>query len=200
MHHFRFSHRTVACAIGLPAAAYTVLAFRIPEFAAVQVPVQPGTLPRALGLLLLVLSVALFFQSGSGPAGDGPPDAGAEEAGAGGAGAGGSTGEDAMAGEAGEAGGAGPRRPAPPAATLGRLADDRLELLALLGSICLYVVLFVPLGFVLSTALYVTGTAWYLGYRRHWANALTGTGLAAGLYLGMSEGLGVALPTGPLPF
>ncbi|KNE79787.1 MULTISPECIES: tripartite tricarboxylate transporter TctB family protein [Streptomyces] len=195
MHHFRFSHRTVACAIGLPAAVYTVLAFRIPEFAAVQVPVQPGTLPRALGLLLLVLSVALFFQSGSGPAGDGPPDAGAEEAGAGGAG--GSTGEDAMAGEAG---GAGPRRPAPPAATLGRLADDRLELLVLLGSICLYVVLFVPLGFVLSTALYVTGTAWYLGYRRHWANALTGTGLAAGLYLGMSEGLGVALPTGPLPF
>ncbi|MZE76475.1 tripartite tricarboxylate transporter TctB family protein [Streptomyces sp. SID5475] len=176
MHHFRFSHRTVACAIGLPAAAYTVLAFRIPEFAAVQVPVQPGTLPRALGLLLLVLSVALFFQSGSGPAGgEGPPDTGAEEAG-------------------------GPRRPAPPAAALGRLADDRLELLALLGSICLYVVLFVPLGFVLSTALYVTGTAWYLGYRRHWANALTGTGLAAGLYLGMSEGLGVALPTGPLPF
>lgn len=193
MHHFRFSHRTMACAIGLPAAAYTVLAFRIPEFAAVQVPVQPGTLPRALGLLLLVLSVALFFQSGSGPAGDGPPDA--EEAGA--AGAGGGPGEDAMAGEAG---GAGPRRPAPPAATLGRLADDRLELLVLLGSICLYVVLFVPLGFVLSTALYVTGTAWYLGYRRHWANALTGTGLAAGLYLGMSEGLGVALPTGPLPF
>ncbi|WP_095757762.1 tripartite tricarboxylate transporter TctB family protein [Streptomyces xinghaiensis] len=196
MHHFRFSHRTVACAIGLPAAAYTVLAFRIPEFAAVQVPVQPGTLPRALGLLLLVLSVALFFQSGSGPAGgEGPPDTGAEEAGA--AGAGGSTGQDAVAGEAG---GAGPRRPAPPAAALGRLADDRLELLALLGSICLYVVLFVPLGFVLSTALYVTGTAWYLGYRRHWANALTGTGLAAGLYLGMSEGLGVALPTGPLPF
>ncbi|MCH0540834.1 tripartite tricarboxylate transporter TctB family protein, partial [Streptomyces sp. MUM 203J] len=70
----------------------------------------------------------------------------------------------------------------------------------LLLAICAYVALFVPLGFVLSTTLFVFGTAWYLGFANHRVSLLTGAGVALVLYLAMSEGLDVALPTGPLPF
>ncbi|NJQ00730.1 tripartite tricarboxylate transporter TctB family protein [Streptomyces zingiberis] len=214
MRHFRYPQRAVAAALGVLALGYTLMAFGIPDFQAVEVPVQPGTLPRVLGLLLLALAVALFFQSAGEeepeaespapalaaaktPPGPAAQDSSAQAASAGdGAGAAGAAGAAAGASAAGGAASAAPERPT----TMGRLADDRLELLALLGAMCLYVALFVPLGFVLSTALYVAGTAWYLGSRRHWVNVLVGAGLALGLYLGMSQGLDVALPTGPLPF
>ncbi|UGY94626.1 tripartite tricarboxylate transporter TctB family protein [Streptomyces gobiensis] len=201
MHHFRFSQRTVAAVLGVLALAYTVQAYRIPEFTAVEVPVQPGTLPRGLGLILILLCVALFFQRSPGEA-TGPTEAtdttGATEPTEAPARPAAAT----AAGPAGPAGSAGPAGPDTPMSrpALGRLSDARLELAALLIAICLYVGLFVPLGFVLSTALFVTGTAWYLGFGRHWVNVLVGSGVALALYLGMSEGLDVALPTGPLPF
>lgn len=186
MHHFRFSQRTLAVVLGVVAAAYTVQAYRIPEFTAVEVPVQPGTLPRGLGLLLIALSVALFFQKPkpqeqapakkSATADAGAQGAGAQSAGAQGAGAASAVG------------------------TSGRFRDGRIDPAVLLLAICLYVALFVPLGFVISTTLFVVGTAWYLGFAKHWVSALVGAGVALSLYLAMSEGLDVALPTGPLPF
>ncbi|MHC0431195.1 tripartite tricarboxylate transporter TctB family protein [Streptomyces sp. O3] len=176
MHHFRFTQRKLAVVLGILAVAYTVQAYRIPEFTAVETPVQPGALPRVLGVVLFVLSVALFFQKPKREQEQEP--AAAPEA------------EAAPEPEAARAG-----RP-----VLGRFSDTRLELAALLGAIALYVVLFVPLGFVLSTALFVTATAWHLGYRKHAVNALVGASVALALYLAMSEGLDIALPTGPLPF
>ncbi|MEU0220936.1 tripartite tricarboxylate transporter TctB family protein [Streptomyces sp. NPDC006265] len=178
MHHFRFSHRTLAVVLGLVAVAYTVGAFNIPEFTAVEVPVQPGTLPQGLGMALIALSVALFFQNSE------PRDAAGQD--------GAET--DAPGAPDAENDGA-PRRP-----RVGRLSDPRLEPAVLLIAIALYVALFVPLGFVISTSLFVVGTAWYLGFARHWVSVLVGVGVALSLYLAMSEGLDVALPTGPLPF
>ncbi|MBB4933824.1 putative tricarboxylic transport membrane protein [Lipingzhangella halophila] len=195
---FRFSNRTVAVAIALVAAGYLVLAFQLPEFTAVEVPVQPSTLPKWLGALLLLLAAALFVQR-TPPAGT---DAGTP------AGAGGNTGDAEDSGETGETaagGAASPDDPASPGtasseAPLGRLADTRLELLLFVASIAGYIALLVPLGFLLTTALYVAGSAWYLGYRRHLVTALVSVGVTALLYFGMSEGLNVSLPQGPFPF
>ncbi|MDK1476792.1 tripartite tricarboxylate transporter TctB family protein [Streptomyces sp. 549] len=216
MHHFRFSQRTVAAVLGVLAVAYTVQAYLIPDFTAVEVPVQPGTLPRGLGLVLIVLCAALFFQRPAAHPADEAPGEAPEQAPAtrtadGPATADPSAAADAPAGTAlpGQAPAvpppaptAGPSPAAPKAAgpALGRLSDTRLDLAVLLGATCLYVALFVPLGFVLATTLFVAGTAWYLGSGRHWVNVLVGGGMALGLYLGMAEGLDVALPTGPLPF
>ncbi|MBD0838328.1 tripartite tricarboxylate transporter TctB family protein [Streptomyces sp. TRM68416] len=199
MHHFRFSQRTLAVVIGLAAVAYTIGAFGIPEFTAVQTPVQPSTLPRGLGLFLIALSVALFFQK------SGPKESVEETADEPGAREPGAQDKDAQVKDAqdkgtqdkgAQASGQGEA----PRPRFGRLSDPRLEPAVLLLAICLYVALFVPLGFVLSTSLFVVGTAWYLGFAKHWVSATVGVGVSLTLYLAMSEGLEVALPTGPLPF
>ncbi|WP_219818930.1 tripartite tricarboxylate transporter TctB family protein [Streptomyces sp. SM11] len=171
----------MAVVIGVVAVAYTVQAYLIPEFTAVEVPVQPGTLPRGLGLLLIALSVALFFQKQSQEEQDEQPE------------------QQEAAEQEPEAESA-PRPGAGAGAVLGRFSDVRLEPAVLLVAIALYVALFEPLGFVLATTLFVVATAWYLGFARLWVNVLVGAGVALALYLAMSEGLDVALPTGPLPF
>ncbi|GAA1461900.1 tripartite tricarboxylate transporter TctB family protein [Nocardiopsis exhalans] len=200
---FVFSPRTLGAAIGLFAVGYLVLAFQMPDYTAVSVPVQPSTLPRWLGVVLLVLAVLLFFQrapvreapseTGSGTAESTAPGSETDSA----------TGEGADSrpdqpetlepaetpGPAGEAG-----------TRLGRLNDSRLETGLFVGALCLYVALFEPLGFILSTALYLGSMTWYLGYRRHLATATVALGLPFALYAGMTWGLGVALPSGPLPF
>lgn len=160
---FRFSHRTLALVVGAVAAGYLALAFQLPDFTAVEVPVQPATLPRWLGAVLLLLAVLLFFQK--------------QEAAAEGA-------------ESDE--GEGTR--------LGRIADPRWELALFAGSAAVYIALITPLGFLIATTAYTAATAWYLGFRRHIVNGLVSFGVAALLYVGMSEGLNVVLPQGPLPF
>lgn len=191
MKPFTFSNRVLGAAVGAIALVYLYLAFTLEEFTAVSVPVQPATLPKWLGAVLLVLAAVLFFQkddAADGEAGEADEDAdGAAEA----ATAGGPA-------PAGTGGGA----PARPAARprLGRLADPRKELALFAASMALYIVLLEPLGFLLSTTAYIAATTWYLGYQRHWANALVAVGVSALLYFAMSDFLRVALPTGPLPF
>ncbi|OLT29212.1 hypothetical protein BJF83_00915 [Nocardiopsis sp. CNR-923] len=172
---FAFRNRTVAIALAVVAVGYLVLAFQVPEYTAVNVPVQPGTLPRWLGVVLLVLAALLFFQRDQSAAdedGDASDDA---------------------------AGGGDAASPAEPL-RLGRLRDPRLEVGLFVAAIVAYVALFEPLGFILSTALYLGAMTVYLGYRRHVVTAAVSVGLPLGLYLAMSEGLGVVLPSGPLPF
>lgn len=179
MKPFTFSNRVLGAAVGVLAVVYLYLAFTLEEFTAVSVPVQPATLPKWLGAVLLVLAAVLFFQKRE-DTGEG------EETGSGADGASGT-------------GGGAPARPAARPA-LGRLADPRKELALFAASIGLYIALLVPVGFLLSTAAYIAATTWYLGYRRHWANALVAVGVSAVLYFAMSDFLQVALPTGPLPF
>ncbi|MGW5880309.1 tripartite tricarboxylate transporter TctB family protein [Nocardiopsis terrae] len=172
---FRFSPRTMGAAVGLFAIGYLVLALQMPDYTAVSVPVQPSTLPRWLGVVLLVLAVLLFFQRA-------PVDEAAAADG---------TSTDGTSTDA---------DPAQDAARLGRLADPRLEIGLFVGALVAYVALFEPLGFVLATALYLGSMTWYLGYRRHLVTATVALGLPFALYAAMTWGLGVVLPSGPLPF
>jgi putative tricarboxylic transport membrane protein len=184
---FRFSNRTVAVAIALVATGYLVLACQLPDFVAVNVPVQPATLPRWLGVVLLVLAVALFFQRNEPTGGtDAPTDAVA------------AAGQHHTATSAGSAADPGARAEAAPG--LGRFHDVRLEVAIFVGAVFLYIALFEPLGFVLSTVLFIGGVTWYLGYPRHLVNAVVSVVLAVGMYVGMTQGLDVALPAGPFPF
>jgi putative tricarboxylic transport membrane protein len=57
----RHAGRLVAVGLAVFSIGYLVVAFQIPEFA-VGVSVQPGTFPKALGALMLVLSVLMFWQ------------------------------------------------------------------------------------------------------------------------------------------
>lgn len=194
---FRFSPRTLGAAIALFAIGYLVLAFQMPDYTAVNVPVQPSTLPRWLGVVLLVLAVLLFFQR---PQADGEPEsAPAEKAAA--SPAGGAPGGPADAG-AGDTAAEGPADTDTSAseARLGRLEDPRLEIGLFLAALVAYVALFQFLGFILATALYLGSMTWYLGYRRHLVNAVVAVALPFALYAGMTWGLNVALPSGLLPF
>lgn len=177
---FRFSNRVIAVALGLVAIGYLVLAFQMPDFTAVEVPVQPATLPRWLGAALLILSVLLFLQKGG--AGKDRGDSGSGAA-SNAADADGASDEDAETGT-----------------RLGRLSDPRLELALFAGSAAVYIALITPLGFLLSTMLYTALTTWYLGYRRHVVTLAVSVGVTAILYFGMTEGLNVVLPSGPFPF
>jgi putative tricarboxylic transport membrane protein len=229
----------MGAAIGLFAIGYLVLAFQMPDYTAVSVPVQPSTLPRWLGVVLLILAVLLFFQRapvdaeaagapvgpGSDGAADQPGAAGAatgtgaaDQPGAAGAATGtGAADEPTAAGAADEHGdgsGAGVAEEGgakdgaaadggsagPDSAPLGRFADPRLEIGLFVGALVAYVALFELLGFVLATALYLGSMTWYLGYRRHLVTVTVALGLPFALYAGMTWGLGVALPSGPLPF
>jgi putative tricarboxylic transport membrane protein len=214
----------MGAAIGLFAIGYLVLAFQMPDYTAVSVPVQPSTLPRWLGVVLLILAVLLFFQrapvdaeaagAAVGPGSDGAADQpGAAGAATGtgaadeptAAGAADEHGDDSGAGVA-EEGGAKDGAAAdggsagPDSAPLGRFADPRLEIGLFVGALVAYVALFELLGFVLATALYLGSMTWYLGYRRHLVTVTVALGLPFALYAGMTWGLGVALPSGPLPF
>ncbi|GAB2500854.1 tripartite tricarboxylate transporter TctB family protein [Nocardiopsis aegyptia] len=167
---FRFSPRTLGIAVGLFAIGYLVLAFQMPAYTAVEVPVQPSTLPRWLGVALLVLAVLLFFQRKP---------------------------EETVAESGGEAADE-PREGGEP--RLGRLDDPRLEIGLFVGALIAYIAVFELLGFILSTALYLGSMTWYLGYRRHLVNAVVALTLPFAFYAGMTWGLDVTLPSGPLPF
>lgn len=174
----RSASRWVAAGLAVFSIGYLVVAHQIPEFA-VGVSVQPGTFPTSLGVLMLVLSVALFWQrparTGSGPA-------------------------------AAASSGAEPREEPTAAAVrstprtgLGRMANAQWEVLVVLASMVGYVSLLRPLGFALVTAAYLAVMTWYFGYRRHLINAVVAVAIATALQVGLGYGLGISLPTGPLP-
>jgi putative tricarboxylic transport membrane protein len=146
-------------------------------------------------LVLLLLAVALFFQRSEQADGAAP-----------------SAGDDAQHHDAlgaHTAQDAGPqsrmtttvaRPPAPNTTRLGRTGKPELEVALFIAAMCGYVALFEPLGFVVSSAVYMAAVTWYLGYRRHVVSGFVSLGTPLILYLVVTEGLGVGLPNGPLPF
>ncbi|MBB3038217.1 tripartite tricarboxylate transporter TctB family protein [Hoyosella altamirensis] len=179
MKSFTFNQRTLAIAVGALALVYTFFATQISEFTAVEVPVQPSTLPKGLGAVLLLLAAVLFFQRGE-------PKSVAQAA------VPAVVKARAAATEAVAAEDEGPR--------LGRTGNQAYEIGLFVASMCLYAFAFERLGFIIATAAYVFLVAWYLGYKRHLVNAIVSIAVPLILYLSITTGLGVALPTGVLPF
>lgn len=153
-------------------------------------PLDPSTVPTALGILLTVLSVALIVRSlVRHPA---PVSTG----GTGGTGSTGSTGstEDTRGGEETEPGGAG--EPVPH----GRMVQVAIAVVVCIG----YALLLPRLGFVITTPLLVAALiAVAVGRERPVVTTLIAVLLPAACYLLFIEVLGLNLPVwpggGPMP-
>lgn len=70
----------------------------------------------------------------------------------------------------------------------------------LVAAFIVYILLFMPLGFITSTTLFLAFQFWYLGERRHWVTLVVSVGVTLVIYLGFATGLNVSLPQGPLGF
>ena len=73
-----------------------------------------------------------------------------------------------------------------------------LRVLAVLGMFVAYLFLFVPLGFMVSTALFMFGVTTFVNPEKVLRNALVGVGIAVVVYLSFTELLTVELPAGIL--
>jgi putative tricarboxylic transport membrane protein len=167
---FRFSDRTVALVVAACGAGYLALALRLPDAEGVAQTVQPATLPIWLGALLLLLAAILFLRPRPAYGRDAPE----------------TTSEEADP----------PQESGATAAETAPRARPWVFGAAMGG----YIALFVPLGFLLSTVLFLIATIWYLGFPRHLVNVAISTATAGALYFGIGQGLGVVLPPGPLPW
>ncbi|WP_203337761.1 tripartite tricarboxylate transporter TctB family protein [Nocardioides limicola] len=174
MNTFVVSNRVLAVVIAAFSVGYLVLVSGLPDFVSVNVPVQPATVPRWLGVGLLLLAVVLFFTTDAESEAEAPAEAPAEVP------------------------GSKPTDQASP--LLGRTGRPWAEVAIFLIAIAAYVALFEPLGFVLATAGFLAGMVWYLGYHRHWVTGVVSVSVPLVLYLIMTVGLDVVLPAGPLPF
>lgn len=67
-------------------------------------------------------------------------------------------------------------------------------------AIVAYALLLVPLGFVATSLVFSYGLAWYYGFQRHGVNLAVSLGVVLTLYLAMTRGMDVYLPSGILPF
>lgn len=84
----------------------------------------------------------------------------------------------------------------------GQRADlGRLDVLFVLVAACIaYILVFLRLGYILSTVIFLAFLFSYLGERRHWMTAIVAVGITLGLYYGFHDLLIVDLPKGPLGF
>ncbi len=78
--------------------------------------------------------------------------------------------------------------------------DDfgRKRVLISIGLMIVYLALLEPLGFVLSTLVFITAGVWYLGKYHWWVAPLTGLLSALVVLLVFIDFLGLSFPLGPL--
>lgn len=168
----RVNSDTVAGAVVLVfALAYTILALRIPPSSFTNAVVGPSVFPIAIGVGLILASLALLVKGlVARPAPDGPPDvAGLEDPAL-----------DDL-----------PYETNPPQSPV-KLA---VTLLILLG----YVLTFVDLGYVLSTFLFLLISGMYLDRKHPVRNTVYAALFPIVVYLIFTVLLGVTLPAGVLP-
>lgn len=76
---------------------------------------------------------------------------------------------------------------------------EKLMVLSVLGFIILYIFLLEPLGFVLSTLIFIFGCSRFLGYKNYLVNGIVSVIFPLAVYFAFTKGLQVALPPGILP-
>ncbi|MGH2499303.1 MAG: tripartite tricarboxylate transporter TctB family protein [Candidatus Limnocylindria bacterium] len=77
---------------------------------------------------------------------------------------------------------------------------DRRPLLLAAVALAIFLALFIPLGFLLSSALFLVVMARILGSRATLRDGVAGIAFVVALYLLFDRLLTVTLPRGPLPF
>ncbi|TFB19602.1 tripartite tricarboxylate transporter TctB family protein [Filobacillus milosensis] len=146
-------NRKIGLILFLLSAGYLYMSFQLPTYP--YIPVDADAVPKALGWVLLVLSIALFFTK----------DNDTEEQKA--------------------------KRHIP--------KKDVMALLGVLGLLIIYIFLFEIVGFILMTTLFVFFCSWFLGYKKHWVNAIVSIVFPVFLYSIFVFLLQINLPQGILP-
>ncbi|RLQ93812.1 tripartite tricarboxylate transporter TctB family protein [Falsibacillus albus] len=148
------ANQKIAVFLFLFSIFYLIMTFNLPSYP--YVPVDSDVIPMGLGILLMILSAALYFVKEKS-------EASKEE-------------HEKIPGK------------------------EKLMLLGVLGIILLYIFLLEPLGFILSTLLFIFGCSRLLGYKNYILNGVVSIIFPLVVYFAFTKGLQVALPSGILPF
>ncbi|WP_449539350.1 tripartite tricarboxylate transporter TctB family protein [Ferdinandcohnia sp. Marseille-Q9671] len=144
-------NKKISLILSLVSIGYLVLAFRLPAYP--YVPVDSDAVPIALGFILLLLSILLFFQKDNHSQGS------------------------------------------------KKISNsEKRVILTVLGFVLLFIILLEFLGFILTTALFIFGNSWFLGYKKWKSNLIVSLAIPLVIYFLFSEFLQISLPQGILPF
>ncbi|MFT4415438.1 tripartite tricarboxylate transporter TctB family protein [Fredinandcohnia humi] len=78
--------------------------------------------------------------------------------------------------------------------------SEKKVILTVLGFVLLFVILLEPLGFILTTTLFLYVNSWFLGYKKWISNLIVSLAIPFVIYFLFSSFLQIQLPKGILPF
>ncbi|ASN04653.1 tripartite tricarboxylate transporter TctB family protein [Virgibacillus necropolis] len=149
---FHTLNKKVSIFLILSGIFYLVLSFGLPSYE--YVPVDADIVPIGLGIVLIILSIILYFVK----------DQEKKE------------------------------------------NDDRISkselpvILGVIGFIILYIFFLEIIGFIITTVLFLFICSLFLGYKKHFINAIISLSIPILIYLLFDSFLQIQLPTGILPF
>ena len=144
-------NKKISLILAFVSIGYLVLAFRLPAYP--YVPVDSDAVPIALGFILLLLSILLFFQKDNHSQGKTKIPTG-----------------------------------------------EKRVILTVLGFVLLFIILLEFLGFIITTAIFIFGNTWFLGYKKWKSILIVSLAIPLAIYFLFSKFLQISLPQGILPF
>nr|WP_309098894.1 tripartite tricarboxylate transporter TctB family protein [Fredinandcohnia onubensis] len=78
--------------------------------------------------------------------------------------------------------------------------SENRVILTVLGFVLLFIILLEFLGFILTTAIFIFGNSWFLGYKKWKSNVIVSLAIPLVIYFLFSKFLQISLPQGILPF
>jgi len=170
MHALRWSRdATAGLAAAVLGAVYLAAAFQIEPDPSTTSVVGPRAAPIVIGAAMILCALALLFRGLTAP----QVPVGSRSPGAG---------QGQHSSEAG--------------ATSGGLRQR--QVLVVFGLLAAYIVAFIPLGYLLSTFVFLVAVTTYVERRRLVRNCIFAAAFAAVVYVLFNYGLKVVLPPGPL--
>ncbi|THE12655.1 tripartite tricarboxylate transporter TctB family protein [Bacillus timonensis] len=77
---------------------------------------------------------------------------------------------------------------------------EKKVILTVLGFVLLFIILLEFLGFIITTAIFIFGNTWFLGYKKWKSNLIVSLAIPLAIYFLFSKFLQISLPQGILPF
>ncbi|WP_202077349.1 tripartite tricarboxylate transporter TctB family protein [Caldalkalibacillus salinus] len=191
-------NRVMGIIFFLLSIAYLLYAFNIPQFN-LTVPVDSDLFPKVLGFMLLVLSFALFFEKDrtekatvSLKEDQGRPQTDQKI-----------TESDQKSTDSTDEGvyQAQQKNHIDHDAnneSISRWQQPYMQVICTVLFTVLYIALFERLGFILSTGIFLFGTTYFFGYRRHLINLAVALSVSLIFYFVLTKALNIYLPQGPL--